>query len=179
MTVWKRVKCLPADDFLLHKAAPTTLNRQLKHRLIELYELCGLTGDAEGLTKSEIVDAIVNNRDDVASVPPSSPPGKSDYSSDDGHVAGGEETDAGRHNSAPGNNSLRRRVTMHDIGKSSLREQKGRSVSMGNLLGHGEPPKALHLTRKSSIYVENIPTENTNTRLVDTCYSEIYPLISK
>ncbi|KAF9564423.1 hypothetical protein CPC08DRAFT_705375 [Agrocybe pediades] len=154
----------PSDDFLLHSAAPTTLHRQLKHRLVELYEICGLDGDPEALTKSEIVDAIVNNRDDVVSVPPSSPPGKSDYSSDDGHVAGGEETDAGAYHTSPTQNPLRRRVTMHDIGKSPLRPPKGRSFSMGNLLGHGEPPRAALLKRKVSIQMDKSSTEGVGTR---------------
>lgn len=82
------------------------------------------------MTKSELVEAIVAARgDDGGDFPPSSPPGRLDghssgYSSDDGHEAGGEETDAGH---LP---ALRRRVTVQDFSKSLDRNLHGRSFSM-------------------------------------------------
>lgn len=131
----------------------------LKPKLVEIYELCGLTGDAETFTKQELADAIVNNRDDHASVPPSSPPGKydaasSDYSSDDGHFAGDEETDVGGPRPPSHLNPVRRRVTVHDLGATSIRPVKNRSLSMGNLLGHGETSKALLSKRKASMQLD-------------------------
>ncbi|KDR73605.1 hypothetical protein GALMADRAFT_142074 [Galerina marginata CBS 339.88] len=154
-------------DFLINSAPQRTLTRLLKHRLIELYELSGLAGDAESLTKSDIIDAIVGHRDDVASVPPSSPPGKvdasSDYSSDDGHVAGGEETDVSGPRPSPNGSLLKRRVTVHDIGKVAVRPVKNRSLSMGNLLGNGEAPKTLLNKRKASMQLIT-DTESMGTR---------------
>ncbi|THH29084.1 hypothetical protein EUX98_g5106 [Antrodiella citrinella] len=87
--------------YLIGEAAPRELLRQRKDQLVRLYQLAGLTEDAELLTKHEIVDSIVAARDELAPLPPSSPPGamdsgSSDYSSDGGNVAGGEETDFGR-----------------------------------------------------------------------------------
>jgi hypothetical protein len=89
------------------------------------------------LTKHEIVDAIVSARDDLADLPPPSPYGNdgansSECSSDDGNIAGGEETDAGsQRRSHP--LSLRRHVTVHDVGNTSnhLAPQLGRSLSLG------------------------------------------------
>jgi len=126
----------------------------LKAKLIELYELAGLTDDVEPMKKAEIIEAIVNARDDFASVPPSSPPGRtegasSDCSSDDGHFAEDEETDAPASNHPLNGFPLKRRVTLHDVSKSPTRPVKSRSLSMGNLLGHGEPPKTF-LKRKVS-----------------------------
>ena len=100
--------------------------------------MAGLLDDAESLTKQEIVDAIVAARDDdeEASLPPSSPRdrdgGSSEYSSDDGNVAGGEETDAG-HRDVVEPNGLRRRVTVHDVGRLAARPTKGRTFSLGDL----------------------------------------------
>ncbi|PPQ73594.1 hypothetical protein CVT26_010492 [Gymnopilus dilepis] len=159
-----------SDDYLINSAPPRTLNRLLKQRLVELYELSGLAGDAEALTKSDIIDAIVNHRDDHASVPPSSPPGKvdgasSEYSSDDGHVAGDEETDAGASRPLANGNALKRRVTVHlDLGKSNPRPLKGRSFSMGNL-GQDGPSKPLLSRRKPSVHLNNGQVDGIATRL--------------
>lgn len=142
------------DDCLLHSAPLNRLNRLRKPDLIRLYNVAGLPDDPELLTKSEITDAIVAARDDVASLPPSSPPGKgdgasSDYSSDDGNVAGDEETDVGSQLTQSGPGTLRRRVT-HDWGKTIGRPLKGRSLSMGHLLGPVEGSNPVGLQRKSS-----------------------------
>jgi hypothetical protein len=84
------------------------------------------------------VDAIIATRDDeeVASLPPSSPRDRdgnsSEYSSDDGNVAGGEETDI-NHRYFMESNGLRRRVTVHDVGRLPSRPVKGRTFSVGQL----------------------------------------------
>jgi hypothetical protein len=134
-----------ADEFFLNEASPKRLNKLLKKKLVELYALTGLTEFVDSLKKSEIVDAIINARDDVPLAPPSSPGrtecASSEYlSSDDGNAAG-DETDTpdspdARH---PGG-QLIRRATMHDVSKLTPRPRntKGRSASMGNTLGHGE-----------------------------------------
>ena len=111
-----------ADVYLLNEAPPRQLLRLRKDELVRLYAAAGLTEDAELLTKPEIVDCIVTSRDDIASLPPSSPPeagssGSSDYSSDGGNVAGGEETDIG----SRFRNGLSRRNTIHDLGRRSRR----------------------------------------------------------
>jgi mitogen-activated protein kinase kinase kinase 13 len=97
-----------------------------------------LSDDPELLTKQEIVDAIITARDDLAELPPSSPYGydganSSECSSDDGNIAGGEETDAGsRRGSHP--LGLQRHVTVHDVGRSPnlAPSLHGRSFSLGH-----------------------------------------------
>jgi hypothetical protein len=106
---------------------------------VRLYIAAGLSDDAETLTKSEIIDAIVAARDDIAELPPSSPPGRGDdnsseYSSDDGNVAGDEETDIGGPRCRPGGIGLRRRATLNDFGRVNGRPVNGRSLSMGHLV---------------------------------------------
>ena len=123
-----------ATGFLLNEAAPRQLLRMRKDELVRLYQLAGLTEDAEHLTKHEIVDSIVAVRDEVAPLPPSSPPGpldsgSSDYSSDGGNVAGGEETDIGYRL----RNGLRRRATVHDMARSLSRPEQERCYSYGEL----------------------------------------------
>ncbi|KAG7448070.1 uncharacterized protein BT62DRAFT_751852 [Guyanagaster necrorhizus] len=123
------------DGHLINSAQPNQLLRLRKDELVRLYSLAGLSEDAEQLTKSDIVDAIIAARDDIASLPPSSPPGhgnSSDYSSDDGNVAEHERDDA---RSLPYLPSLRRRATTNDLGKSRGRPVKGRSLSMGTFHG--------------------------------------------
>jgi mitogen-activated protein kinase kinase kinase 13 len=99
-----------------------------------------LSDDPECLTKQEIVDAIITARDDLAELPPSSPYGldganSSGYSSDDGNIAGGEETDAGSRR-RPNPAGLRRHVTVHDVGHVSAPGPSpvrgGRSFSLGH-----------------------------------------------
>lgn len=111
-----------ADNYLINSAEPRQLLRLRKDELVRLYATAGLTEDAELLTKHEIVECLVAARDDIASLPPSSPPGagdsgSSDYSSDGGNVAGGEETDF----STRSRHFLRRRVTLHDVGRPKQR----------------------------------------------------------
>lgn len=124
-----------ADNYLIAEAPSRQLLRLRKDELVRLYGAAGLTEDAELLTKHEIVDCIVAARDDLASLPPSSPPGlpdsgSSDYSSDGGNVAGGEETDFGNRL----RNGLRRRVTVHEMGRHIQRPAPERSFSLGEVV---------------------------------------------
>lgn len=117
-----------ADDFLIHHAGVRQLSRLRKDELVRLSELAGLT-ELDDATKSDIINAIITSRND-RDLPPSSPPGhghSSGYSSDDGHDAGGEETDAAF---PPLRNGLRRRVTVQDIGRAVQREVTGRTFSL-------------------------------------------------
>ncbi|CDO76425.1 hypothetical protein BN946_scf184781.g2 [Trametes cinnabarina] len=122
-----------SDSYLISEAPPRRLLRLRKDELVRLYIAAGLTEDAELLTKPEIVDCIIAARDDVAELPPSSPgvgdSGSSDYSSDGGHVAGGEETDFG-HRFRGG---LRRRATLHDLGRESRKHMPDRCLSMSHI----------------------------------------------
>lgn len=132
-----------------------------------MYDLADLTENADTLTKSDIIDAIVNARDDFASVPPSSPLGRADgasseYSSDDGNIAGDEETDFAGPRRGPHGSPLKRRVTLNDLGKPTTRTAKARNISMGNLLARGEVP----LKRKASTRSETENTEPATSRLV-------------
>ncbi|KZT71371.1 hypothetical protein DAEQUDRAFT_127866 [Daedalea quercina L-15889] len=123
-----------SDNYLINDARPRQLLRLRKDELVRLYIAAGLSEDAELLTKPEIVDCIVAARDDVAEVPPSSPPtaidsGSSDYSSDGGNVAGGEETDfTGRLR-----NGARRRATVADLSQASRARPSTRCLSLGQI----------------------------------------------
>lgn len=136
-----------------------------------MYDQAGLTDNADTLTKSDIIDAIINARDDFASVPPSSPLGRADasseYSSDDGNVAGDEESDFAGPRRGPHESPLRRRVTLNDLGKSTPRAVKARNVSMGNISTYEELP----LKRKASMRSETDNTEPATSRFVfdSTC----------
>lgn len=116
------------------------------------------------MTKPEIVEAIVAAReansdsddsdgpDGSIDLPPSSPRGESEYSSDgeteeghdDGNVAGGEETDVVGSWRRPrgGNSMLRRRATVNDVSNGSGRPLKSRSISMGQIVTSAESSKA-------------------------------------
>ncbi|KAI1783995.1 hypothetical protein LXA43DRAFT_1101882 [Ganoderma leucocontextum] len=122
-----------SDNYLINEAPPRRLLRFRKDELVELYAAAGLTDDAELLTKPEIVECIIAARDDVADLPPSSPgvadSGSSDYSSDGGNVAGGEETDFGHRF----RNGMRRRATVHELGRGTRRYPSDRSLSMSHL----------------------------------------------
>ena len=125
-----------AATYLINEAASRQLLRLRKDELVRLYQLAGLTEEAELLTKQEIVEAIMAARDEVAPLPPSSPPGpmdsgSSDYSSDGGNVAGGEETDIGYRL----RNGMKRRATMHDISRSVPQLGQERCYSLGELDG--------------------------------------------
>ncbi|EPQ57864.1 hypothetical protein GLOTRDRAFT_114462 [Gloeophyllum trabeum ATCC 11539] len=125
------------DDYLINEAEPRHLRRLRKDELVRLYNAAGLSGDPETLTKPEIVEAIVAARDDVAELPPTSPPlaaadNSSECSSDDGNFGGGEETDISAKYGAQVN-GLRRRVTVHDLGQQMSKSAKGRSLSLGQL----------------------------------------------
>ncbi|RPD66599.1 hypothetical protein L226DRAFT_567007 [Lentinus tigrinus ALCF2SS1-7] len=121
-----------SDNYLIDEAPRRRLLRLRKDELVRLYQHAGLTEDAELLTKPEIVDCIIAARDDVADLPPSSPgvaSGSSDYSSDGGNVAGGEETDFGNRF----RNGLKRRATLHDLGRASRKHLPDRSLSMSHI----------------------------------------------
>lgn len=125
-----------ADEFLINEASLSQLKRRRKDELIRLYNAAGLSDDVHNLTKLELSEAIIAARDDVASLPPSSPGrdlNSSDYSSDDGNAAGGEETDFGcRYRVAPG---LRRRATVNLVqtNQANSRLLKTRSLSLGQI----------------------------------------------
>ena len=124
--------CPAAEDFLINEASRKRLLRFRKDELVQLYAAAGLSEDAELLTKPEIVDCIIAARDDVADLPPSSPgvaSGSSDYSSDGGNVAGGEETDFATRL----RNGMRRRATTNDLARLSRRHQPDRSLSMSHV----------------------------------------------
>ena len=124
-----------ADEFLINEASTRQLLRLRKDELVRLYSTAGLSNDTESLTKPELVDAIVSARDDVSSLPPPSSPGRdgnsSEFSSDDGNIAGDEETDVGTKYTAA--SSLRRRVTVTGVGQMATRALKTRSLSLGQL----------------------------------------------
>ncbi|TFK42331.1 hypothetical protein BDQ12DRAFT_597055 [Crucibulum laeve] len=156
-----------SDDHLIHSAPPHQLSRLKKTELLTLYTLAGLTDDAQSWTKSEIVAAIVAARDDFAEGPPSSPPGpgdglSSDYSSDDGNVAGDEETDALPR--VPRAEPLRRRATLNDVSMMNGRPTKGRSSSMGNLLIRGEVLAPSVNGRKNSLRINTEASGSSNSR---------------
>jgi hypothetical protein len=161
---------------LINSAPPKQLSRLRKSDLIRLYALAGLSDDADSLTKSELVEAIISARDDFPELPPSSPPGRgdnsSDYcSSDDGNVAGDEETDvsgaiaASTSNRHPAHMGLRRRATVGEERKIKNRPVKGRSVSMGHLLSH--QPQHLNgslVKHKSSSRLVSVAEGSTSIR---------------
>lgn len=164
------------DDHLINSAPPKQLSRLRKCDLIRLYTLAGLSDGADSLTKSELVEAIISARDDFPELPPSSPPAKgdnfSDYcSSDDGNMAGDEETDIGGANAAssssrhPTHMGLRRRATLGEEPKSKNGSVKGRSVSMGHLLSHQSQHQNGSLVKhKSSGRLLNVAEGSTSTR---------------
>lgn len=138
-----------ADDYYLNEASPKRLNKLLKKKLIGLYRLIGLTEPPDLLRKTEIVDAIINARDDSVPVPPSSPPGRTDVasseyqSSDDGNFAG-DETDAVEPCLPANGRQLMRRVTMQEVSKPAARNKtvKGRSASLNNVVNYGESSRS-------------------------------------
>lgn len=137
-----------SDEYLISEAPPRQLLRLRKDELVRLYNAAGLVDDPDSFTKPELVEAIVAARDDVASLPPSSPPARpdsisSDYSSDDGNVAGDEETDIGVKYRAPF--GLRRRATVNCMSNVDARALKARSLSMGqcNVLPSPDGPTAI------------------------------------
>lgn len=136
--LWLSTYCISsADDYLINSAPAPQLQRLRKDDLLRLYALAGLSDDAESLTKSEIVDCIVAARDDLASLPPSSPPGRggdlSDYSSDDGNFAENEADEERADETPRGVFSLRRRATTTDVCHLNGRPSKGRSLSLGQM----------------------------------------------
>ncbi|KAA1469404.1 hypothetical protein DENSPDRAFT_835021 [Dentipellis sp. KUC8613] len=155
-----------SEDHLINEAPPRQLLRLRKDELIQLYHAAGLSEDAETLTKQDIVEAIIAARDDVADLPPSSPPGRdgnsSECSSDDGNYAGGEETDAGGlYSAAP--NGLRRRVTVHDVGRVTGRATKGRSLSMGEMDHAASPAAHCYARRNTRIADHPQPSQPATT----------------
>ena len=170
----------------MYEATERHLLRLRKDELIELYNATGLDDSADDLTKQGLVGAIIAARDDgdgdgeEASLPPSSPRDRdgasSIYSSDndeeseDGNVAGGEETDMNQVTSPRlAATALRRRVTYHNVSRSTSRPQpKGRTMSMGLL----EPPSPTPY-RKAARQVES-PTVFPRTRYVFCLVPPLY-----
>ncbi|KAI0032283.1 hypothetical protein K488DRAFT_50223 [Vararia minispora EC-137] len=146
-----------SEDYLIHEAPERQLLRLRKDRLLELYHAAGLQDSPESLTKQDIVNAITSIRDDegFASLPPSSPRDRdgnsSEYSSDDGNVAGGEETDIA-HRYFMEQNGLRRRVTVHDVGRLASRPVHERTFSLGHL-EHSPTPYRKRIGLEESLSV--------------------------
>lgn len=131
-----------------------------KDDLIRLYALTGLTDDVESFTKSEIVQSIIAARDDVASLPPSSPLGRgggsSDYSSDDAIVPDEEATPMP---------NIRRRVTINDVAREAERRPlKSRSLSMGHFNDESSSSSRSRTKRQTSKAIE--ATTSTSSRRV-------------
>jgi mitogen-activated protein kinase kinase kinase 13 len=123
-----------AVDYLINQAPTRELLRLKKGRLQELHRSAGLSDDPETLTKQEIIDVIISARDDLTELPPSSPYGgtnSSECSSDDGNIAGGEETDASHRRSHP--LGSRQHVAQNVAHAPNLAApQLGRSFSLGH-----------------------------------------------
>ncbi|KAG2116579.1 uncharacterized protein F5147DRAFT_673515 [Suillus discolor] len=139
-----------SDEFLINEASLGQLKRRRKDELLQLYTAAGLSDDAHNLTKLELAEAIIAARDDIVSLPPSSP-GRdaSDCSSDEGNAAGGEETDAGtRYRVPPG---LRRRATVHlATNQANSRFLKTRSLSVGHINASHSCPDELPVACKTN-----------------------------
>lgn len=140
-----------SDEFLINEASLGQLKRRRKDELLQLYTAAGLSDDAHNLTKLELAEAIIAARDDIVSLPPSSPPGRdaSDCSSDEGNAAGGEETDIGsRYRVPPG---LRRRATVHlATNQANSRFLTTRSLSLGHINTSHSFPDELHVAPKTN-----------------------------
>lgn len=140
-----------SDEFLINEASLGQLKRRRKDELLQLYTAAGLSDDAHNLTKLELAEAIIAVRDDIVSLPPSSPPGRdaSDCSSDEGNAAGGEETDAGTGYRVPP--GLRRRATVHlATNQANSRFLKTRSLSLGHINASHSYPEELPVTSKTN-----------------------------
>ncbi|KAJ3906162.1 hypothetical protein F5879DRAFT_947549 [Lentinula edodes] len=147
-----------SDDYLISSASSRVLSRMRKDDLIRLYALAGLTDDVESFTKSEIVQSIIAARDDVASLPPSSPLGRgggsSDYSSDDAIVPDEEATPMP---------NIRRRVTINDVAREAERRPlKSRSLSMGHFNDESSSSSRSRAKRQTSRAIE--ATSSTSSR---------------
>ncbi|KAL9715431.1 hypothetical protein Ac2012v2_002094 [Leucoagaricus gongylophorus] len=152
----------PSDDHLLHFATPEQLARLRKLDLTRLYTIAGLADDAELFTKHEIIDSLILAREDnasLASLPPPSPVDRGDNSSsssltDNGNVAGGEESDAATVNRHGLKGTIRRRVTLQDFGTGIGHIPKGRSMSMGNLVNR-DTVNVSHTHMQNSVQESN------------------------
>ncbi|KAF7295431.1 Protein kinase domain-containing protein [Mycena indigotica] len=122
------------DHHLIHFGSVKELQRLRKDELVRLYVAAGLSDDAEALTKTEIIDALVTAREDDGDLPPSSPRG---VSSDEQDNDPNEDDEV--HTPLPAVRSrythgLRRRATTNETTAMTSRPSKSRSLSMGNLL---------------------------------------------
>ena len=100
-----------------------------------MHRSAGLSDDPETLTKQEIIDAIISARDDLTELPPSSPyagTNSSECSSDDGNIAGGEETDAGGQRRSHPLGSRRHVAPNVAHAPNLAAPQMGRSLSLGH-----------------------------------------------
>ncbi|KAG0697001.1 hypothetical protein DFH29DRAFT_174803 [Suillus ampliporus] len=140
-----------SDEFLINEASLGQLKRRRKDELLQLYTAAGLSDDVYNLTKLELAQAIIAARDDIVSLPPSSPPGRdaSDYSSDDGNAGGGEETDIGTKYRLP--SGLRRRATVHlATNQANSRFLKTRSLSLSHINASHSYPDELYVASKAN-----------------------------
>ncbi|KAH7889602.1 hypothetical protein F5I97DRAFT_1845653 [Phlebopus sp. FC_14] len=155
-----------SDDFLISEASTRQLLRLRKDKLVQLYVAAGLSEDPESFTKPELVETIVAARDDIASLPPSSPPGgldcnSSDHSSDDGNVAGDEGTEFGTKYYA--STKLRRRATVNGLSHKDMRSLKTRSLSLGQLNAHSYPDE-LSVAPMARNEADQVASRRRNTR---------------
>ncbi|KAH7107693.1 hypothetical protein BKA62DRAFT_631308 [Auriculariales sp. MPI-PUGE-AT-0066] len=136
------------EDFMIRYAPLGQLNRLRRNELVRLAQLAGVSDqlDTAAATKAQIAHSIFEARDsndnsDPESVPPTP---SQEYSiclsSDDGHDAGGEETDVVRRRTA-GRTPLGRRSTDSTLQDRAIRPIKGRSISMGLVNGKAAATK--------------------------------------
>src|SRR6266436_6061753 len=124
-----------AVDYLINQAPTRELLRLRKGRLQEFQRSAGLFDDPETLMKQEIIGTIISAHDDLTELPPSSPYGgtnSSDCSSDDGNIAGGEETDAGSQQRSYPLGSRQHVVQNVAHAPNLAAPQLGRSFSLGH-----------------------------------------------
>jgi hypothetical protein len=121
-----------ADQHWLYEAEARHLRRLRKEKLIRLYQSIGLSDDPELLNKATLSQAIVDAREDDATLPPSSPPrdNASEYSSDNDDIVDDESPTR----PSP-RDVIRRNFTAIQFGSdmSMSRRHQPRNASMGTL----------------------------------------------
>lgn len=156
---------------MIYNASAKELARIRKYELIRLFNLAQLIGDADSMTKPDLVNALMSAREETVDFPPSSPRAESsdDPDLEDGNAAGDEETDFAPPRSRlvsdpPG---LRRRATVafnaNQVDKSREHPRKrpnhaARSASLGYfektwpgpMLAMSPPPAARTRSHKIS-----------------------------
>lgn len=111
------------------------------------------------MIKSELINGLISARVDEEEVPPSSPSGRTDYSSDEGHYGGGEETDVAN---GPSKTNLRRRATVQDLGRPSNKTAISRTLSLGL---QDSPHRPSHSNKKSARIADEVksPVHQSHT----------------